>query len=179
MEGGAELWASRVTDALTEEGEFEEQDYYSDTETAEVAASDITSSDDGHRYRHNQTWTGTHSKYYITEWPKFLRELQKKFGDPNPANTAITRLEQCRQGTRSVDEFVTEFDSIAAETGFNDEALIRYFQNGLNLGIFNQIWAMDTPPSDLEGWEEKARHFDRQRQMRDSIRHQTSHTTRP
>jgi hypothetical protein len=173
MKGGAELWASRVLDTLTEEAEQPEYNHYSDQDTEELSDYEIETSTEGSRYRMGRVWNqmdSPHSKYYFAEWPPFLRALVKKFSDPDPANMAITELEACKQGTCSVDDFVTEFDSIAADTGFNDEALIRYFQTGLHHSIFDRVWAMDTPPTTLEGWEEKARHFDHLRITRDSVR---------
>lgn len=73
----------------------------------------------------------THEDYCDTLYD-FLLMLHRRFGDKNKKTTAQTKLAEIKQGSKSVEEYITDFKTIAVDTDFNDEALLVYFVKGLN-----------------------------------------------
>ena len=65
----------------------------------------------------------------------FATELKRMFDHPIQGQQAGQRLSKIRQGRLTVRDFVMQFQSLAVESGWNEAALIRAFQNGLNLDI--------------------------------------------
>ena len=73
----------------------------------------------------------------------FTGELKKVFDHPVRGKEATRRLMSLRQGARSVAEFAVEFRTLAAESGWNDEALQGAFHKALNDDIKDEIASRD------------------------------------
>ncbi len=69
----------------------------------------------------------------------FAAELKRVYDHPIRGQQAGLRLSKIRQGRLSVREFVSQFQSLAVESGFNEAALITAFQSGLNRDIGREI----------------------------------------
>lgn len=69
----------------------------------------------------------------------FAQELKRVYDHPIRGQQAGLQLSRIRQGRLSVREFVSQFQSAAVESGWNEAALITAFQNGLNHDIGREI----------------------------------------
>lgn len=73
----------------------------------------------------------------------FTREMKKVFDHPVRGKEATRRLMSLRQGARGVSEFAIEFRTLAAESGWNNEALQGAFQKALNEDIKDELASRD------------------------------------
>lgn len=71
--------------------------------------------------------------------------LQNVFDHPDIVGTASSRLVNLRQGSRSVAEYSVEFRTLAAESKWNDSALLSVFLNGLNDQLKDELASKDEP----------------------------------
>jgi Retrotransposon gag protein len=94
----------------------------------------------------------------------FIKAVTERFGDPDAGATARRKLELARQSNRSVDEYVSEFQTYAPRTGYDETALVEFFQRGLNQNILAKIYNLPVLPITLLDWIMYASRFDRQRQ---------------
>uniref|UniRef100_A0AAQ4RRK4 Retrotransposon gag domain-containing protein n=1 Tax=Gasterosteus aculeatus aculeatus TaxID=481459 RepID=A0AAQ4RRK4_GASAC len=69
----------------------------------------------------------------------FTAEMRKIFDHPVRGKDASKRLLSLRQGTRSVADYSIEFRILAAESGWDEEALQGVFYNGLNEGVKDSL----------------------------------------
>ena len=73
----------------------------------------------------------------------FIREMKKVFDHPVRGKEATRRLMSLRQGARGVAEFAIEFRTLAAESGWNNEALQGAFHKALNEDIKDELASRD------------------------------------
>ena len=66
-------------------------------------------------------------------------------------------LHNLKMGTRPVVDYITEFETHAPHTGYNDEALIQWFKVGLNSALLNDCMSTFPMPKTLPEWKERAR----------------------
>ena len=96
---------------------------------------------------------GTTSEWFTTvaeanamtneHWPTvedFWKSLEARFGDANPELTVRAELSKITQGTCFVHEYSNKFNKISIRTGFNEEALIDRYYEGLDRGITRRIF---------------------------------------
>ncbi len=76
---------------------------------------------------------------YATDYSQFKRELRSVFDHPSDGQNVASRLLICHQGSRSVADFTVEFRILAAESGWNDQALLSLFRKGLSDSIKDLI----------------------------------------
>ena len=69
----------------------------------------------------------------------FASELRRVYDHPIRGQQAGLQLSRLQQGRLSVREFVSRFQSLAVESGWNEAALITAFQNGLNRDLGREI----------------------------------------
>ena len=105
---------------------------------------------------------GTASEWFTTiaeanaihgeEWPMvedFWKSLEARFRDANPELTARAELSKITQGSKLVHKYSNEFNEISIRTGFNEEALVDQYYEGLNRGIAHRIFLCDEIPTCL------------------------------
>lgn len=73
----------------------------------------------------------------------FINEMKRVFDHPVKGRDAANRLFSIRQGARSVAEFALDFRTLAAESGWNEEALVGAFCRGLNENLKDELAAKD------------------------------------
>ena len=73
----------------------------------------------------------------------FTNVMRKTFDHPVKGRDAGNRLLSIRQGARSVAEFALDFRTLAAESGWNEEALLGAFYKGLNENLKDELAARD------------------------------------
>ncbi|OMJ28958.1 Retrotransposon-derived protein PEG10 [Smittium culicis] len=83
----------------------------------------------------------------LESYPEFLAEFRNNFSDPSHNIKVRGLIRNCKQGTRSVDTYVTEFRSLARESGFDDTALVDQFLRGLSTRIMQYLMVSDLPES--------------------------------
>lgn len=101
----------------------------------------------------------------LQSWTGFMEALKRTFSDPQKKVRAQNKLLSLRQrDDQTVDDYLIEFDLLAVETQFNDEALLNLFKAGLNPRIFNQCVQKadldDTGSNALAAWKDFARRAD-------------------
>lgn len=84
-----------------------------------------------------------------SSYARFTEEMRRVFDHPVGGRDAANRLFQLRQGNSSVAEYAVLFRTLAAESGWNMEALIAAFRHGLSGSIKDELAAKD-PAEDLE-----------------------------
>ncbi|KAI4874291.1 hypothetical protein NFI96_004461 [Prochilodus magdalenae] len=60
---------------------------------------------------------------------------------------AAPRLLRLRQGPRSAADYAVDFRTLGAESGWNKEALVALFYQGLNERLKEELAAQDLPPT--------------------------------
>lgn len=65
-----------------------------------------------------------------------VRVLQRTYGDPNPRGTAQRAISRLRQKGSSFQSYCAEFQRLAGDTGFDEEALKHLFVKGLSEELF-------------------------------------------
>ena len=69
----------------------------------------------------------------------FATELKRVYDHPIRGQQAGLQLSRLRQRNLSIREFVSQFQTLAAESGWNEAALITAFQSGLNRDLGREI----------------------------------------
>lgn len=93
----------------------------------------------------------------------FQDAFEKAFGNADKAQKARTELAKLSMKPGdSVEEYTTQFETYAKLTGYNDEALIEIYSNGLLQRMVDKIYSNPegTLPPTLEAWKTKARQLD-------------------
>lgn len=80
-----------------------------------------------------------------SSYPEFTAEMKQIFDHPVSGKEATKRLLSLRQGNRSVAELAIEFRTLAAESGWNDEALQGAFLNALSDTMKDELASRDEP----------------------------------
>jgi len=84
------------------------------------------------------------------------------FGDPNPEDTAQTKLRRIFQGNRTAEEYVVQFQTYETQTGFDKKALIEAFKRNMNPRLLERIYNREKTPVTLHGWQMAAIEVERQ-----------------
>lgn len=90
---------------------------------------------------------------------EFLSRFERVFDRPNPAGCAGDRLFTLRQGRRSVANYAVEFGTLAAESGWNEPALLCAFRQGLNDSVSDAL-VTGARPKDLAEMIDRAIELD-------------------
>ena len=90
------------------------------------------------------------------DWEDFCAEIDCAFGDPNPEDMAQTKLRRIFQGNRTVEEYVVQFQTYEAQTGFDKKALIEAFKRNMNPRLLERIYNQESLPKTLIGWQNMA-----------------------
>ena len=92
------------------------------------------------------------------DWSDFRDDFKKEFCPANVDSVAINRLESTGyfQKTRSLEEYVDEFQDLITDSGYTDpKTIVVKFRRGLNAQIQNSIATMASGrPSNTDptGW---------------------------
>ena len=81
---------------------------------------------------------------FSTDYSQFKSEFRAVFDHPADGQDASSRLLVIRQGSRSVAQYTLEFRILAAESRWNDQALLSVFRKGLSDSIKDLI-VRDSP----------------------------------
>jgi Ty3 transposon capsid-like protein len=93
---------------------------------------------------------------------EFIKELMNYFQPSNTTQDAAHQLAMLKQGKKSAEEIITEFRLLCSLAGWStttptDNAhLIEKLQGVLNPSLVRKIMLSDNPPTDINGWVQKA-----------------------
>ena len=74
-----------------------------------------------------------------------MKELKKVFDHPVQGAVAVSRLFSLRQGLQSAAEYAIEFRILAAESSWNEPALVSLFRWGLSERLQDELAAREEP----------------------------------
>ncbi|OMJ08218.1 Retrotransposon-derived protein PEG10 [Smittium culicis] len=91
-------------------------------------------------------WFGsliTSASPHIYSYDSFIVEFKRNFSDPNIGIRVRGLIRKCRQGSKSVSEYSSEFKALARDSGLNQLSLVDEFLRGLNSNIARLLVVSD------------------------------------
>ncbi len=87
-------------------------------------------------------------------WKSFKNDFERSFMHHDKAQRLLSRLENMKQGSQSVEAFILAFESTAAQTTLDDTAKVLLLKRAINPGVLNRILNRSPLPSsvDFEAW---------------------------
>ena len=89
----------------------------------------------------------------LDDFDGFVARLTATFGDITGCSRAASKLQRLRQGTRPVSAYAAEFQRLAFETRWNDDALIAQFVSGLSTSVGDMLITFPEPETLQEAIE--------------------------
>src|SRR5882762_1800768 len=89
-------------------------------------------------------------------WANFAYQLEEHFGDPNKEETMQRKLGDIKQGGRSAEDFITDFQTYQTQTGYDEKALTLIFKQSMNRNILQTIYGFQCIPNTLKDWQDTA-----------------------
>lgn len=86
----------------------------------------------------------------LLDFEDFVHDFEDNFKDPNIQRQAQMALKKLKQGKGSVVSYATKFRRLTQDTGYNDQAHIDLFRNGLNDEIKDVLASSLNEPDELE-----------------------------
>uniref|UniRef100_A0A8C5PCP2 ribonuclease H n=1 Tax=Leptobrachium leishanense TaxID=445787 RepID=A0A8C5PCP2_9ANUR len=83
----------------------------------------------------------------LTSWGSFVRAMNPIYDDPLRSSAALTTIRHLKQGRRPVEDYVSEFRAVAADTGLNDVGLKDHFRHGLSEQLKDELARIGVPTS--------------------------------
>uniref|UniRef100_A0A0W0FTY5 Retrotransposon gag domain-containing protein n=1 Tax=Moniliophthora roreri TaxID=221103 RepID=A0A0W0FTY5_MONRR len=95
-------------------------------------------------------------------WSSFKQRFRNEWQPVNVVREAQAKIEQIKMTDRA-DKYINRFCLIAMDTKYDDEALMRFFREGLPESLQNKIMLRtDGEPETLEEWYKLAIKYDNQ-----------------
>ena len=92
---------------------------------------------------------------------EFLVYLKKEFGGGEEDTVKVAELRRVKQGGKTMEEYVQEFNRIARGSGYKGRPLVEEFKRGMNRGIWRKLMESENPPTSIEQWYRRAMALDR------------------
>lgn len=96
------------------------------------------------------------------QWDEFIQVTDKAFGDPDLEEKALVRVNTMKQGRKSLEEFINEFDGELLNAGgmlWNDALKKTLLETGVNWQILEKLIGKDRA-STYDGYCEQLRRID-------------------
>ena len=74
-------------------------------------------------------------KHPFTTWVKFHEEMRQYFLTTETRAEAVKKLQELKQGNKTIEEFIIEFKGWAQLARFDKVALVDQFKRGINLNL--------------------------------------------
>ena len=106
-----------------------------------------------------ENWVAQHTDnddniYCLDTFQDFMNQLGKSFEDPSKKETAIQKLRQLKQGSKSADVFFQQFEILKTKAGLKDKVydtvLIDLLQYLLNTEVLRQLIHIYPVPTTYE-----------------------------
>jgi hypothetical protein len=81
-------------------------------------------------------------RFMFSSWEGFAERLTQMFGDPEAKTTAERKLQDLVQRTSAI-EYTTQFQTLATQVEWNDEALMAQYKRGLKAKVQDAIILME------------------------------------
>jgi hypothetical protein len=107
-----------------------------------------------------QTIAATAAAKSIGTWEAIKHEMQDTFGNASLEAEAQAKIRTLKQGSRRVEEYVTEFTMTAMDSGIALDALGIFFKAGLHPQIKNRIYLSGVIPKTTDEWIQRAKAID-------------------
>jgi hypothetical protein len=121
--------------------------------------------------------------YIGRTWALLAADIRADFGDTNKEATARLNIKKVKQGNKTMEEYLLDFDRYAALTGYNDAGLEEILKVGMNTSLLSRLYSSYPLPGNYQEWRSRAVIVDRQfRDMQANIRpqqNQAGSSTRP
>jgi len=99
----------------------------------------------------------------FSSWMDFAYQLEEHFGDLNKEETVQRKLQEIKQGGRSSEDFVMDFQTYQMQTSYDEKVLTSIFKQSMNWSILQTIYGFQCIPSTLKDWQDTAITVDRRR----------------
>src|SRR3977135_3139930 len=99
---------------------------------------------------------------------EFITELLSYFKPANATRDAAHQLLLLKQDKKTAEEVITDFRLLTSQAGYSITSasdqlhLIEKLRNVLNASLVKKVMLMDTPPTTLDAWVQKAIQVDTQ-----------------
>jgi hypothetical protein len=113
-----------------------------------------------------EAWIKRHTRAGVVWFPPFgdfVDELNAAFEPVDTVGDTMHKLRMLKQGTKSAEELVTEFNLFCSQAGIiqsRDTTLINLFQPILNKLLLEKILDGETVPTTIGGWKTKVIQLD-------------------
>uniref|UniRef100_A0A8C5PY86 ribonuclease H n=1 Tax=Leptobrachium leishanense TaxID=445787 RepID=A0A8C5PY86_9ANUR len=81
----------------------------------------------------------------LSSWNSFVQAMNPIYDDPLRSSTALSTIRHLRQGRRPVEDYISEFRAVAADTGLNDVGLRDHFRHGLSDQLKDELARIGVP----------------------------------
>uniref|UniRef100_A0A8C5PCM9 CCHC-type domain-containing protein n=1 Tax=Leptobrachium leishanense TaxID=445787 RepID=A0A8C5PCM9_9ANUR len=81
----------------------------------------------------------------LSSWNSFVQAMNPIYDDPLRSSTALSTIRHLRQGRRPVEDYISEFRAVAADTGLNDVGLRDHFRYGLSDQLKDELARIGVP----------------------------------
>lgn len=95
-------------------------------------------------------------RYAMTTWDDFEEKLKDAFLNHYKHDEAARTINTIRQGKKTVQEFLIEFNMLATQCEFNNQALVMCLKNALNIDLLAEIGWCSTYLLTYAEWHQAA-----------------------
>jgi hypothetical protein len=95
-------------------------------------------------------------------WEEFKTTITRAFGEVDSKEVASRKFKAIRQGNRSAAAYWAEFQRIMADLDYNDSMYIDQFNNGLHIDVQRQLALLETRPTTMLDFANRAIALDNQ-----------------
>jgi hypothetical protein len=95
-------------------------------------------------------------KSTYTTWEEFKTAITRAFGEADSKEVARRKFKAARQGTQSAAAYWADFQRIVADLDYNDAMYIDQFNDGLHIDVQRQLALLDTRPTTMIEFANKA-----------------------
>ena len=111
-------------------------------------------------------------KHLFMTWIEFAEEMRQYFLTTETHAEAVKKLQELKQGDKTIEEFIIEFKGWAQLAGFDRIALVNQFKRGINVNLGQRIIELGSPgdgtdPTHLQKWYNRATKLERQKRDSD------------
>ena len=111
-------------------------------------------------------WAGPHiarimkqERGAITNFGESMVAFEKAFQDPDIKRASARKITELKQ-TADIEAFITDFENLAGELGWNEEALQASFEKGIHWKVKETLAQMYPQPATFEEYKQHARRID-------------------
>jgi hypothetical protein len=98
----------------------------------------------------------TDGKSKYEGWEDFKTAITRAFGEADSKEVARRKFKTIRQGNHSATAYWAEFQRIVADLDYNNPLYIDQFNDGLHLDVQRQLTLLDTRPTTMTDFANKA-----------------------